>query len=211
MIKKLKENGFFHIFGTKALTQIIAFGSGILLVRILSKSDYGIYSYAISLLSLFLIFNGLGSLSGMLQFGSEQQIKNPQISSAYYRYGFKMGIIFDVVLALIMVLCSLLFDTAIKGANVVLLTMAALPLAVFIIESFKIYLRANQKNKIFSYVNLITSIMIFASTISGAILFNLYGVVLFKYIGYTISIILAIKLSKAIANTKNTDYRLSKT
>ena len=40
--KKLFSTGFFHIFGSNVINKILSFASGILLVRILTKSEYGI-------------------------------------------------------------------------------------------------------------------------------------------------------------------------
>lgn len=48
---KLFKTGFFHIFGSSVINKIVTFASGIILVRILSKEEYGVYTYAENLLS----------------------------------------------------------------------------------------------------------------------------------------------------------------
>ena len=49
-VKNIKEHlyntGFVHVFGSDVINQMFAFISGILLVRIMSKTEYGVYSYA---------------------------------------------------------------------------------------------------------------------------------------------------------------------
>ena len=64
MKTKLFETGFFHVFGSNIINQVIAFLSGIILVRILSKAEYGIYSYAYNIINFFLVFNGFGGSIG---------------------------------------------------------------------------------------------------------------------------------------------------
>lgn len=67
----LVKKGFFYIFSSNVVNKIIQFASGIFLVRLLSKEEFGIYSYAQNILSFFLLFSGLGVTSGMLQYISE--------------------------------------------------------------------------------------------------------------------------------------------
>ena len=64
---KLGNTGFFHVFGSTAINKIIGFASGIVLVRLISKSEYGVYSYAYNLLTFFMIACGFGAVSGILQ------------------------------------------------------------------------------------------------------------------------------------------------
>ena len=42
-IQKLRKTGFFSIFLSNILSKVVVFLGGIVLVRILSQNDYGIY------------------------------------------------------------------------------------------------------------------------------------------------------------------------
>ena len=68
----LIRTGFFHIFGSSVMNKIIAFLSSIVLVRILSKEEYGVFTYAWNIYSIILLFSGMGLDSGMLQLASEK-------------------------------------------------------------------------------------------------------------------------------------------
>lgn len=46
LVSKLRASGFFHVFGSTVINKIVVFASGLILVRILSKADYGVYTYA---------------------------------------------------------------------------------------------------------------------------------------------------------------------
>ena len=63
----LIRTGFFHIFGSSVINKIIAFMSSIVLVRILTKQEYGVFTYAWNIYSIVLLFNGMGTDSGVLQ------------------------------------------------------------------------------------------------------------------------------------------------
>ena len=67
-LQKLYRTGFFHIFSANVINKILLFCNGIFIVKVLSKESFGIYSYSQNLLSLFLLFSGLGINNGLLQF-----------------------------------------------------------------------------------------------------------------------------------------------
>ena len=46
-INTLFKTGFFHIFGSNVINKILAFLSSVILVRILTKTEYGAFTYAI--------------------------------------------------------------------------------------------------------------------------------------------------------------------
>lgn len=48
-------------------------------MRLLTQSEFGNYSYAQNILNIFLIFNGLGVLYALLQFGSESDTNSKEI------------------------------------------------------------------------------------------------------------------------------------
>ena len=70
-IDKLRKTGFFHIFGGSVINKAISFLSSIVLVRLLTKGEYGIFTYAWNIYSIILLFNGFGLESSTLQLCSE--------------------------------------------------------------------------------------------------------------------------------------------
>ena len=43
IIKKLKDKGFFDIFGATVINSFVSFVYGIFIVRVLTKHDYGVF------------------------------------------------------------------------------------------------------------------------------------------------------------------------
>ena len=71
LLRKLTKTGFFHIFGSSVLNKILSFMCSIVVVRIVSKISFGEYTYANNIVSLILLFSGLGMVSGTFQLCSE--------------------------------------------------------------------------------------------------------------------------------------------
>ena len=50
-IQSLHKKGFFYIFGSGVLNKIIGFMSSAILVRIITKEEYGVFTYAWNIFS----------------------------------------------------------------------------------------------------------------------------------------------------------------
>jgi O-antigen/teichoic acid export membrane protein len=194
-LKELVKKGFFYIFASQIINKIIVFGSSILIIRILSKTDFGIYSYANNIVSIFLLLNGLGAISGLLQFGCENR-DNPQKLAAYSSFAWKMGLFFNTVICMFIVVFALFFNFKFEGAEVILLSMALQPMVSYIYSQIEIGFRIRLQNKEFSALSMLNSSVLMIGTIIGAYYFGIIGIVLLRYAGFIISII----VGNALAN-----------
>lgn len=181
----LFSTGFFHVFGSNVLNQMIAFLSGLLLVRILSKTEYGVYSYAYSIANMFLILNGLGVCSALLQVCSETSEKKFQKSC--YGYSNCIGIPFDLLLGILLAIVSLTVPFKVKGTAQVLIFMSLLPLGMLMFQIKTIYMRATLRMKEFSYANSGNALLIFLFSVTGAFLFGAKGLVTGQTLAYFIT------------------------
>ncbi|WP_068675285.1 oligosaccharide flippase family protein [Oceanobacillus sp. Castelsardo] len=185
-LKKLMQKGLFHIFGSNLINKIINFCSGIFLVRLLSKTEFGNYSYSQNILNIFLLFNGLGVLFALLQFGSEESDVKRNL---FYKLGFKVGILSNLVISILMIFYALTIEFPNEQTQIALILMSFIPLFMFLYEFIQNYLRTGLLNKEFSFLNTLNSFLIFTFSIIGAISFGVYGVIIAFYISYLISII----------------------
>lgn len=195
IIKKLVNTGFLHIFSSQVIVKIISFCSAMLIVRILSKDEYGLYSYAANIISMFMLLDGLGTASAALQYGSENYTIIEK-KNAYLKFGFSFGLVFNCIIALAIIVSTYCIPFKIKGAQPLLLLMSAQPLLSYILSSIQNYLRIEIRNKEFSTFNIIQSITTIIATISGAYYYGVYGVVLFQYISSFILIFIGINLAR---------------
>ena len=164
------------------------FCSGIFIVRVLSQSEYGLFTYSQNIIAFFTLLNGFGILNGLLQYGvkSETQAKKNE----YIKYSIKIAI-FSSLIQIILILFYFLFGDFISpDAKHIFLSMIFMPFVSLIIEFIQIKNRLDLDNKSmakFSNLNTFTNLV---GMVSGGYLFGVLGVVIGKYIGNLISIYL---------------------
>ncbi len=193
-LRFLIKNGFLHIFSASVINKILQFCSSILLIRFLPKEEYGQYSYAGNILGLFLLVEGLGVCSGLLQYASEN-IKDERKLS-YVKLSFKYGISFDVLLAFSVFVFTLFFKLPIDGSSKILRWMFLIPLLTLFFNIIETYLRASLKNLQYSILSVMNTILVLIFSIIGVLLYNVWGVIIGRYIAYIITDIVAFFIIK---------------
>lgn len=172
---KLLRAGFFHIFGASTLNKALTFLCGVFVVRILTKADYGVYSYAYNEFNMILLFNGLGATSALLQMGSEDP--DPARVGALSRYGFKAGLAFDVALILGVLAFIVLVPSSIPGSGVILALFLVFLVPQFLVEMQMTLLRVQFRNRAFSWATNINTVLIVGASLGGAVLLGSMGLV----------------------------------
>ena len=206
--ENLLEKGFFHIFSANVINKFILFGVSFILVRTLSKDDYGNWAYAMNNISFFLLFSGLGVNNGVLYYGALTEDKNKRQS--FFKFALNFGIIFNLIVAIILLISTYVLDNPLEGSRVILRYLFLLPLYYIIIEIFQGYLRAELKNREFSLLTTVNSVFLFIFILLGALFYSLKGIVLAHYLAYSLSIFVAILLCKKDWNHFENRYILPK-
>lgn len=197
IIEKVKyyiKTGFFHIFGANVINKIIGFFSSIILVRIISKAEYGGYSYVLNIISTAEIFTAMGMVSGVFQICSEN-ISNIEKKNRVYKYGSAFGIYFNLMLSLVLLIIAWLMKFPIAGVNLLLRFAFLIPLSSVLAEFQNIRLRSDLKTKEYSYANILGTFMIALGTILGAILYRGKGAFVFRTISYLITYFIIFRLT----------------
>lgn len=185
-ITGLFRSGFFHVFGAGTVNRILATVLSLVLVRVLSKADYGIYAYAFNIVGFFIIFNGLGAVSALLQICSELYQDRVKFESAY-AYGFRSGIKADMAIMLLIILVGLFVPLKIQGSNLLLMVYCVYPFAVLLFELQATRLRVKLENKHYALALNLQSILLVSFSLVGAIAFQAVGLA----VGQTASYLLA--------------------
>ncbi|XCP86577.1 oligosaccharide flippase family protein [Roseburia hominis] len=191
LLTRLKEKGFFHIFGSSTINKIIGFASTWVIVRIVSKPEYGVYSYAHNLYSFFLILSGMGIMSAFLQLGSETT--NDSEKERLYRFSLRFGLVVNIFLAVLIIIVGLFIPIHFEGAGNLFALMAGLPIVVLVNELQLTYLRINTRNVEYSTINTLNSILIFILSCALAYLLKSPGLVLAAYTAHIVSIVITSK------------------
>ena len=185
----LLRNGFFHILSADVINKLLQFGITIVLVRFLSKNDYGKFVYSNNVLSFFILLQGLGSASGLLQFGCETNDSNKRDS--YTKFSFLFGMSVNLIISLLIIVYVSFFNLPIEGATYLLGVSSFLPVLMILSELTQIYFRISLRNVAFAVLSVVSTVLFLVFSIIGAIFYGAVGVIIGRYFSYFISIVIS--------------------
>lgn len=188
LFEALSTTGFFSIAGSTIVNRILSFMSGILVVRLLSKTDYGVYSYAYNILNIALLFNGIGVASAFIQLCCEPGGNKKEADLE--RWGFKCGGLFDVLLSVILLFWVTFTPESMPGTRPLLQICALYPIPQFMFDMQAAALRAQLRNNDYATANVINTSCVVAGTVVGAFLFGAIGLLVGRVAGIVVSTIL---------------------
>lgn len=195
-ILSLKDKGFFHIFGSSVINKIIQFCSGIFIVRILSKTDFGIFTYSQNLISFFLLMNGFGILNGLLQFGTKNITTNEK--NTILKHSIKVCIFSNILITLSIILYSQFGTFKLSEAKNVFLFMSFYPVTNILVELIQIKNRIDLENKKMALnTNINTALNLLFMIILGKI-YGVYGVIVGKYMANIATVIYSFSSIKEV-------------
>ena len=67
------QSGMLQMLTANVLNKVVAMVSNMVITRVLTKPEYGIWSYVLNIYSYVGLLTGLGLLSGAFQFGAENR------------------------------------------------------------------------------------------------------------------------------------------
>lgn len=105
---KLLRTGFFSVFFSQVLCKVLSFVGGMVIVRILSKSDYGAYTYVLNCYGMLMLLGDLGCYVAVMQFCNENHA-DPQKFDAYFTYGLKRAMLFSLFTSFLLLVSPLFY------------------------------------------------------------------------------------------------------
>ena len=202
-VKKLFTTGFFHIFGGNVINKVITFVSGIVLVHLLSKPEYGVFTYAWNIYGIVFLFSGMGMDSSMLQLSSEHG-GEPEYTKSVCSYSTRFGFLFNILLSLAILIIGLFCPLKIEAGRPLLIALCLLPIFQYLFSMMSQYLRSQKRNKEYATLAVINTLICFVVSVGAALLFRAMGLVLGYYAAAIISVALGILLYKVHLYSKDT-------
>lgn len=202
-VKKLFTTGFFHIFGGNVINKVITFVSGIVLVHLLSKAEYGVFTYAWNIYGIVFLFSGMGMDSSMLQLSSEHG-GEPEYTKSVCSYSTRFGFLFNILLSLAILIIGLFCPLKIEAGRPLLIALCLLPIFQYLFSMTSQYLRSQKRNKEYATLAVINTSICFVVSVGAALLFRAMGLVLGYYAAAIISVALGILLYKVHLYSKDT-------
>lgn len=186
-IKKLMTSGFFSIFGATVINSVVSFVYGIFLVRVLSKYDYGLFSYIQNVTNFGVLFCSLGVNLGVLQFCSENVDREKK--NGYAKFALQIGTICSILMIGVMVLYTFVDQSGFENLIGYIIEFSLLPLLFFAKEWVSSNLRWQLKNKEYGNMLNVHSVSNAVFAIAGAALGGIRGVIIGIYLAYLCSIL----------------------
>jgi len=203
-IKKLVSTGFLHVFGSSILNKVIAFVASVVVVRILTKAEYGLFTYAWNTYSMVALLNGFGMASAIVQLCSETN-NNSAVSESIYSFCIKTGQKFNILLACVIACCALFIPLRIPEAKYLLLMLSVFPFLAFFYDGTLCYIRSKKNNILYSKITLLNTFLLFVSTSLLVMVFKEYGMVLGYILSYVISIAFSRRSISGVSQIKSLD------
>ncbi|WP_155268167.1 oligosaccharide flippase family protein, partial [Bacteroides fragilis] len=142
------KRGGFSVFFSTALVKISAALLSIIVVQLLTKEDYGILSYVLSIYAIAIVIAGFGGNYSLLRFGSivNSFLKKKQ----YYYYTQRIGIKYTSVVVAIIVVYSCFLPEGMKNAQPLVIYMCLGLYSFYMLETMRSYFRIVNLNRTYS-------------------------------------------------------------
>lgn len=178
-IAGLYNNGFFHIFAGNILNKLFAFISSIVIVRLVSKTDYANLAYTDNIYSYVALFAGLGMASAVLKYcSSDNQRKN----LAYLKFAFKYGVLFQVGIVVFLIALAVFSEFPFSGVKELVLFYCFYPVLDYCFLLIQSVIRALLQSKLYVKTSIIQMTGVMAAGIVLAMLIGVKGVLVARYI-----------------------------
>ncbi len=190
-LKILFRTGFFHIVSSSIINKLIAFFSSVVLVRILSKVEYGVFTYAWNIYSIIIILNGMGIESGVLQLSSEHS-GNIEYADRISNFGVRFGVKFNLLLCAFILVVGLFVPLKVEEAREILCLLSFLPVTQLLFQMTTVYLRAQKRNQEYARLLVANTTILFVVSTTMVFFFREKGLVVGYYIAYMFSFLIGV-------------------
>lgn len=181
IFRSFEQRGGIHIFFSTILLKVIQFILGILIIRLLTKENYGNLSFAFSITQLIVPFSGAGLYLSLLHFGPIQKSYEDKIK--LFAHTMQRGLFASLALMALVVLLAALFSEKMPGAVIYLRLFSFYIISYYLFYSLISLLRIKKRNKTYAGALLGNSVLVFG--------LSLLGVFLGGGLGYTIGFVTA--------------------
>lgn len=201
LYNQLKKTGFFHLVISDVLAKSIAFCGGIILVRLLTKNEYGIYSYVNNSLSILVLLGDMGTGVATMQF-TQEEYNHPEKRDALFKYGLQCGFLFSCIPFLCVLISPLIFPFTIEEAIPLTIGLCALPFFNTAIRFCQINLRGHLENRKYSCLNVLSVIINYVVLLPMAFYFGVTGAIYSNYFISAATLLFAICINKGLLHYK---------
>lgn len=184
---KAYKRGIINVFGAGVINKIFALLTNVMIVRLLSKSNYGIFSYALNIITIVIIFSSLGMDMTILQFCSEEKdtLKRQRI----YKFSFYVGLLANIMVSVGVFIYSFLFPLSIPEGKAALAMISFLCIPQFLFSVIINFYRVELDNRRYGFTTNVNTICYCVGACIGAWILGIKGTIIGRYIAFIIAAI----------------------
>lgn len=175
-----KKRGGYHIFISTLLSQFIQMIITIVVVRMLTPTEYGEITFIQSFISLFIPFSGMGLNYSLLRFGAIAETSSK--SRRIYKICLKYGLVASTVLYMIVCFLGFVLNFSLISNYIYLYIFSLMLISTFLQETAQSYLRVLDKNVAFARNNILFSVLLFVTSVAGTYFFGIIGFIIARVI-----------------------------
>ncbi len=181
------------MMSASVLNKVVSLISNVLVTRLLSVQEYGLWSFVQNQYSYLVLISGFGLLSGAFQFGTEN--RNQKEEFEYYSYCLKNGLLINSVLLLICFILSFWMDFSLEGVQGYLRVYLPILLLEYILNLLLTVLWCENRISEYARILNLNTVLIALGTCVGA-LWGITGIIVGKYLSYLFSIAQVVKKTR---------------
>lgn len=178
--------GGFHIFIGSFLTKFVAFFGSIVIIRVLSKSEYGLLSYIENLYNFAYIIAGLGLANAVLRYVVlEESLEGKR---TVFDYIAKRSMCINIIIVLILCIANYFYPHSQEfenARNLMYIIIFMLPAHYFVDNELSLE-RALFNNKKYAYFSLVIAVLTVGYRFVGAEIDKVKGVLLAGIVTYAL-------------------------
>ncbi|OQY39502.1 MAG: hypothetical protein B6226_01725 [Candidatus Cloacimonetes bacterium 4572_65] len=188
------KKGFAHIFGASVIIKLFVFFTSFVLVRILSIHDYGVWANALNLIRIIMLFQGLGTSVGILQYTT--RAKNEKQKREYLKFGNKFNLTVNLIIMITAYAFFSFKKLSIPESNAVIKNLLFALLLIGLHGNFLSYFRGTLKNKFYSLILTTQSVSFSFLAIILGYFYSIRGLEIAFFSSYAIGTAMAVYLDR---------------
>lgn len=178
------KKGILRMFSAQVINKVIVMVSNMVVTRLLTKPEYGVWGYVLNVYSYASLITGLGLLSGSFQFGAENRDNSDKYR--FYKYCLVVGLIINAFISAIFAFSTFFVQVSIEGSAPYIRLYMPVLLIEYAYDILLTVLRCDSRIKEYARSLNIHSAIVAFFTCLGA-LFGVGGIILGKYVAAILS------------------------
>ena len=165
-----------YVFFASLAEKVAGFVLILIATNLLHKDEFGLITYANSILTFIIPFMGFGIHQALIRYGAISD--SHQQKKLYFNTTLKKGLLFSSLLIIVLLIASKWITVNLEEAWLYLLLLSFQLISLFLLEHVKIYARLINLNKLYSKISVANSIFLVLSSLIFTYFYDGKGYVL---------------------------------